>query len=406
VFKGGIQVKASSSYKKKIDVGQLLDNPEAYLVHDIMSVTGASVLIPSKVPIGKIAEGLERPGKLIEALSRMGVRKVEIAVPNEIDNAEMMMRLKELDPSVTIVDNEVTRRAQNVVDDIFAQASLEEKFNIPVDVVNELGRDISAEVVKASQIALSMVESDLDSYSRDHALNVSMLSGYISLKLSETGKLAPPMVEKAVLAGLLFDIGKTAIPGEILNKAGKLTPEEMVIMRNHVRESVSICKLSGVSDKDILDGIAYHHERYDGSGYHKGLVGTQIPILARILAVADTFDAMTSPRVYKDAVSSKMSFNFIMSANETEFDPDICKIFLAGMGIYPPGAIVELSDGRVARVAAITAGNLLQPKVTLKEKGVQRVLDLYSERLFIKRALDVETKDVSDQFADLFPTTM
>ena len=389
-------MKASSSYKKKIDVRQLLDNPDAYLVHDIMSVTGASVLIPSKVPIGKIAEGLETPRKLIETLDRMGVRKVEITVPNEIDDAEMMARLKELDPSVTIVDNEVTRRAQTVIDDIFAQASLEEKFSIPVDVVSALGRDISDEVMKASQIALSMVESSLDSYSRDHALNVSMLAGYISKKLSETGKIASPMIEKAVLAGLLFDIGKTSVPREILQKAGKLTPEEMVIMRNHVKESVSICKLSGINDKDILDGIAYHHERYDGSGYHKGLVGTQIPILARILAVADTFDAMTSPRVYKDAVSSKMSFNFIMSANETEFDPDICKIFLAGMGIYPPGAIVELSDGRVARVAAVTAGNFLQPKVTLKENGIQRVLDLHSDHLYIKRALDIEPTETID----------
>ena len=395
-------MKTSSSYKQRVDIGQLLDNPDAYLVHDIMSVTGASVLIPSKVPIGKIIEGLETPGKLIETLDRMGVRKVEIAVPNEIDDAEMMVRLKELDPSVTIVDNDVTRHAQTVIDDIFAQASIEEKFSIPVDVVNDLGRDISAEVAKTSQIALSMVESSLDSYSRDHALNVSMLSGYISKKLSETGKIAPPMIEKAVLAGLLFDIGKTAVPDEILHKAGKLTPEEMVIMRDHVRESVSICKLSGINDKDILDGIASHHERYDGSGYHKGLVGTQIPVLARILAVADTFDAMTSPRVYKDAVSSKMSFNFIMSANETEFDPDICKIFLAGMGIYPPGAIVELSDGRVARVAAVTAGNLLQPKVTLKENGIQRVLDLHSEGLFIKRALDVELKDPVS-LVDLFP---
>jgi HD-GYP domain-containing protein (c-di-GMP phosphodiesterase class II) len=389
-------VKASSSYKKRIDIGQLLDDLDACLVHDIMSVTGASVLIPSKVPIGKIAEGLEKPGKLIETLDRMGVRKVEIAVPSEIDDGEMMARLKELDPSVTVIDNEVTRRAQTVIDDIFSQASLEEKFSIPVDVVNALGRDISAEVANASQIALSMVQSSLDSYSRDHALNVSMLSGYISQKLSETGKIAPAMVEKAVLAGLLFDIGKTAIPDEILRKAGKLTPEETVIMRDHVRESVSICKLSGMNDKDILDGIASHHERYDGSGYDKGLVGTRIPILGRILAVADTFDAMTSPRVYKDAVSSKMSFNFIMSANETEFDPDICKIFLAGMGIYPPGAIVELSDGRVARVVAVTAGNLLQPKVALKENGTQVVIDLYTEKLFIKRALDVEIKEPVD----------
>jgi hypothetical protein len=94
-----------------------------------------------------------------------------------------------------------------------------------------------------------------------------------------------------------------------------------------------------------------------------------------------------------------MSFNFIMSANETEFDPDICKIFIAGMGIYPPGTIVELSDGRAATVAAITTGNLLQPKVTLRENGAQRVLDLAAERLYIKRALDIEQKEFAASMA-------
>jgi putative nucleotidyltransferase with HDIG domain len=372
----------------RISVDQLLDNPDAYLVRDVMSNTGTSVLIPSRVPIGKLAEGLEKPQRLIESLDRMGIRKIEIMVPQDIDDTEMMARLKELDPTVVVVDNEVTRRAQGVISDIFEQAGVSDKFNIPVDVVNEISKDISKEVVKTSQIALSMISGDLDAYTKNHALNVSMLSGYIARKLADDKKAPPEIVEKAVQAGLLFDIGKTAVPKEILNKEEKLTPEEMVIMRNHVKESVSICKMSGIDDKELLEGIAAHHERYDGSGYDRGLVGTTIPLLARILAVADTFDAMTSSRIYKDAVSSKMSFNFIMSANETEFDPDICKIFIAGMGVYPPGTIVELSDGRIATVAAITNGNLLQPKVTLKEGGEQRVVDLTSERLYIKRSME------------------
>ncbi|MDR3076310.1 MAG: HD-GYP domain-containing protein [Synergistaceae bacterium] len=381
-------MKASSSYKTRINIEQLLDNPDACLVRDIMSKTGASVLIPSRIPIGRLAEGLDKPQKLIDTLDRMGIRKVEIMIPQDIDDAEMMARLKELDPTVVVVDNEVTAHAKNVIADIFDQASLENKFNIPIDIVNKIGGDISNEVAKVSQIALSMISGTLDSYTKDHALNVSMLSGYIARKLFEERKAPAELVEKAVLAGLLFDIGKTAVPKEILNKEGRLTPDETVIMRNHVKESVSICKLSGIDDKELLEGIASHHERYDGSGYDKGLVGNQIPMLGRILAVADTFDAMTSSRVYKDAVSSKISFNFIMSANETEFDPDICKIFIAGMGVYPPGTIVELSDGRIATVAAMTSGNLLQPKVTLKENGEQRVIDLGTENLYIKRSME------------------
>lgn len=389
-------MKSSSSYKTRISIGQLLDNPDAYLVYDVLSNTGTSVLIPSRVPIGKLTEGLDKPDKLIDTLDRMGIRKVEIMAPQEIDYEEMMARLKELDPSVVIVDNAITNKAHLVIDDLFNQASLEAKFNIPIDVVNEIGHEISEEIMKTSQIALSMIAADIDSYTKDHALNVSMLAGYIAKKLADANKAPQDLIEKSVQAGLLFDIGKTAIPPEILNKQGRLDPEEMVIMRNHAHESVSICRASGIKDKDVLEGIASHHERYDGSGYNRGLVGTQIPLIGRILAVADTFDAMTSPRVYKNAVSSKMSFNFIMSANETEFDPDICKIFISGMGVYPPGTIVELSNGDIATVAAVTNGNLLQPKVTLKRGGEQKVIDLAAERLYIRRSMDTDTRESAD----------
>jgi HD-GYP domain-containing protein (c-di-GMP phosphodiesterase class II) len=398
--KGDNKMKTSASYKTKIDIENLLDNPDACLVHDILSHTGASVLIPSKVPIGRLAEGLDNPRKMIETLDRMGIRKVEIMIPQEIDENEMMTRVKELDPSAVVVDNEVTRKARNVMSDIFDQASINAKFSIPRDIVNEVAGSISDEVMKTSQIALSMVSGGLDSYTKDHAVNVSMLSGYIARKLADSGKMPSALVEKTVQAGLLFDVGKTAVPREILDKKGRLTSEEEAIMRHHVLDSVSICKASGITDKDILEGIATHHERYDGSGYLKGLVGTRIPIIGRILAVADTFDAMTSPRVYKDAVSCKISFNFIMSSDETKFDPDICRVFMMGMGIYPPGAIVELSDGRVGTVAAVTLGNLLQPKVTVKgDDGQQSVIDLSSEKLFIRRSLEEDKKDPVDVLA-------
>ena len=389
-------MKKSSSYKMRVPVRELLDHPDAILSRDILSQTGSSVLIPSKVPISKFIEGLDNPGRIVDALERMNIRTIDIELPSEIEEEEIKERLLELDPSVVLIDNEVTQRAQRTMNDIFERATIDEKYSIPKSEVEELGSSLSSEIAGVTQIALSLISSDdEDSYIRGHALNVSLLAGYIAKKLIEEGKGQPGLVDKAVLAGLLFDIGKATLPKEILHKKGPLDEKEIARARMHVSESLKMCREAGITDKDVLDGIATHHERYDGSGYPKGLVGPQIPIIGRILAVADTFDAMTSDRFYKNAVSSKISFNFIMSANETKFDPDICKIFIAGMGVYPPGSNVELSDGRVAIVAAMSAGNLLQPKVAIKgqDGSPPHIIDLGTAGLFIKRSLDMPPRD-------------
>jgi HD-GYP domain-containing protein (c-di-GMP phosphodiesterase class II) len=377
----------------RIPVGELLEHPNACLIRDVLSQTGASILIPSRVPISKLTEGLDNPNRIIDSLTRMGVKRVDIEIQQDINDEEVISRLKELDPTVTVIDSEVAARAQSTVDSIYSSVELDEKYTLPKKDVEDLGKTLAKEIAGVSQIAISLISSSEDEYTQSHAVNVSLLAGYIAKKLVEEKKLPAALVDRTVLAGLLFDVGKTRVPREILGKKGDLTHKELAVMRGHVDESISICKEAGVTDKEIIEGIATHHERYDGSGYPKGLVGTQIPVIGRILAVADTFDAMTSPRVYKNAVSSKLSFNFIMSANETEFDPDICKIFIAGMGVYPPGSTVELSNGKVATVVAMTSGNLLQPKVTYKENGETKIIDLAAERLFVKKSLDEDPRE-------------
>ena len=389
-------MKRMPSYKKRIPVTELLEHPDACLIRDVLSQTGSTVLIPSGIPIGKFVEGLDDPKRVIEALQRIGIGTVDIALPDEFDASGTIAQVMELDPSITLIDNEVAEHAQHVVDDIFKNASVNEKYAIPKEDVDNLGHTLSKALDGVSQIALSLLSGTEDSYTQTHALNVSLLSGHIAKKLAEGGMIKPDIIEKAIVAGLLFDIGKTAIPREILEKRDPLTAKELHVMRTHVNESVKMCREAGIVDRDILDGIATHHERFDGSGYFKGLVGSQIPIIGRILAVADTFDAMTSQRAYKDAVSSKLSFNFIMSANETHFDPDICRVFISGMGVYPPGSIVELSNGRIGTVVAMTPGNLLQPKIAVKENGESTIVDLAAERLFIKRSLDADPRDELD----------
>lgn len=395
-------MKKSSSYKMGIPVSELLNYPNACLMRDVLSQTGSTVLIPSKIPISKLTEGLENPKRILDSLERLNIKMISVEIPQEMDDEEIVSRLTELDPSVKIIDSRVTEQAEKVMGNIYANLSISDKYSIPKNEVEDLGKTLSQEIADVSQIALSLVTSDHDSYTQSHALNVSLLAGYIAKKLVEAGKAPSELVDKTILAGLLFDIGKTAIPKEILHKTEKLSEEELSIVRSHIQESIARCKQSGINDKEVIEGIASHHERYDGSGYPRGLVGTQIPLIGRILAVADTFDAMTSAQVYKNAVSSKLSFNFIMSANETSFDPDICKIFVSGMGVYPPGSTVELSNGQICTVVAMTAGNLLQPKVAIKtETNESKIIDLSAEKLFIKRSLDMEPPEEVNLLATL-----
>src|SRR5699024_5736066 len=123
-------------------------------------------------------------------------------------------------------------------------------------------------------------------------------------------------------AGLLHDIGKIGIPEAILSKNGRLTPEEYEIMKQHVEGSIAMIKYLPSLDYVIPSAIG-HHERWDGKGYPRGLVGEQNPIAARCLCIADSFDAMTSKRSYRDAMSVEDALEEIRRNLGTQFDPEL-----------------------------------------------------------------------------------
>lgn len=380
-------MKRGPSYRTIIPAKDILKYPNACLISEVRS--GSAVLLPAHVPISKLIESLGDPNRIMNSLKRLDIEKIEIKVFQEFASEDLFVQLESIDPAIKIINPEVNKKAESVMKDVFSNLTLNEKYSIPKTEMEELGATLSKEIADASQIALSLVLSDQETYSQTHALNVSLLCGFIAKRMAGEGKIAPDIVDKAILAGLLFDIGKSVLPKEIINKKEPLSDEEMKIVQKHPLESVRLCKESGITDPAILEGIKSHHERFDGTGYTEGLSGEKIPFIARLLAVADTFDAMTSVRVHRDLVSSKVSFNVIVSGNETLFDPDICKVFLSGMGIYPPGTMVELSNGLLGTVVAVTEGNLLQPKVAVNEEnGASNILDLVKAKLFIRRSLD------------------
>lgn len=128
-------------------------------------------------------------------------------------------------------------------------------------------------------------------------------------------------------AALLHDIGKIGIPDRILNKPERLTDEEYAIMKSHVEKGAEILK-SFTLVNHVEEGALYHHERYDGKGYMHGLKGEEIPLNARIIGIADTFDAMTANRVYRKKLNKDYVLGEIRRGSGTQFDPELVDIML------------------------------------------------------------------------------
>jgi len=201
-----------------------------------------------------------------------------------------------------------------------------ERYAKEIEMVN---RELSQkeEELKRAYIqtikALSELIEVKDPYTRGHSSRVAQWSTKIAKEMGISG----PQLERIFLAGLLHDIGKIGIKGAILNKPSRLTPEEYEEIKKHPVIGAEILK-EIKHLQDIVPVILHHHERWDGKGYPKGLKGKEIPLWSRIMAVADTFDAMTSSRPYRRALSMEEAIEEIRKNAGTQFDPEVVRMFL------------------------------------------------------------------------------
>ncbi|WP_244873477.1 HD-GYP domain-containing protein [Brevibacillus reuszeri] len=167
-----------------------------------------------------------------------------------------------------------------------------------------------------------------DKYTALHSENVAKYAQHIALEMGLPRKVC----EQIHLGGLLHDIGKIGIPESVLLKPTKLSDEEYDLIKQHPVIGYEMVKhITFFKKNGVLDAILYHHERFDGKGYPHGLRGKEIPLIARILAIADSFDAMTSNRVYRDKSNLTYAINQIRSNKGTQYDPEIVDIFLKSM---------------------------------------------------------------------------
>jgi putative nucleotidyltransferase with HDIG domain len=200
---------------------------------------------------------------------------------------------------------------------------------------------------------------DKDAYLLEHSVNVSILMTVFAKHL----QLAPEVIEQLATGALLHDIGKIKVPDQILHKPGKLSDDEFVVMREHVVFSREILKQTAGISAISLDVAAAHHERLDGRGYPLGLTAPDISLYARMIAIVDTYDAITAKRVYKEGQTCLNALKILRKDSGTMFDAELVGRFIGAVGIYPPGTLVRLKSQKVGLVTETNWDDATKPKL-------------------------------------------
>jgi HD-GYP domain-containing protein (c-di-GMP phosphodiesterase class II) len=245
-----------------------------------------------------------------------------------------------------------------------------------LEELQDVAQLIALEVHGAPDVALHLADMmGADKYLLQHVVDVTALGTVLAARLfrqfgwiDHTGERrrdrVDPRLAKIALGLLLHDIGKLTVPDEILQKKGPLTDEEWVLMKRH--PAIGADMLGDQVSYLIRAVVKQHHERWDGSGYPDGLAGDEIHQFARIAAVADVYDAVTSERVYRPPMKPHEGVALIAQGEGTDFDPEVVSIFSRVVMPFPPGSEVELADGRMGLVVDVDPRAPYEPTVRVQ----------------------------------------
>lgn len=237
------------------------------------------------------------------------------------------------------------------------------------NVANELMKTITDNDAVAVDISMLKVS---DEYTFKHSVDVATMAMIIGKKhgLSERD------VHDLGVAGLLHDVGKSKIPNEVLNKPGRLDDNEFALMKQHTLLGFEILKSRNTFSEGIMRGVLQHHEKMNGKGYPLGNTADKIHPYAKIISVADIYDALVTERPYKSGFAKGDAIEMIMAMTD-ELDFNSMKSFLSSVILYSVDSVVQLSNGEQARVVENNSENCLRPKVVGLKTG--KVYDLAND---------------------------
>ncbi len=244
---------------------------------------------------------------------------------------------------------------------------------IDQNIAREVAHEITNSVLRNGHALISLVRlKTTDDYSYMHSVAVCALMVALARQLA----LDDETTRRAGFAGLMHDIGKMHIPLDILNKPGRLTDQEFNTVQNHPVSGHELLQRAGVVDDIALDVCLHHHEKLDGTGYPNRLKGEQISMYARMGAVCDIYDAITSNRPYKRGWDPAESLKRMAEWTGSHLDTRIFQAFVRSLGIYPIGSLVMLNSGKLAVVVDQSGTSLLKPvvKTVYSTKSQERLV--------------------------------
>ncbi|MDP2246318.1 HD-GYP domain-containing protein [Pseudomonas sp.] len=309
---------------------------------------------------------------------RVSVTPAEV----EVEVQELLMAAALPTGPVCSLEDELNRaaklcnRSKQAVMDMFGDARMGKALDF--EQAEDLVAEISESVMRHPNALISLARlKRADEYTYMHSVAVCALMIALARQLG----MNPVQVREVGLAGMLHDVGKMAVPAEILNKPGKLTDSEFVTVREHPQAGGKILLAGKQVSAVVLDVCLHHHEKVDGSGYPHRLSGEQISLPAKMGAICDVYDAVTSNRPYKAGWEPAESIRK-MAEWTGHFDQAVFKAFVKTVGIYPTGSLVRLQSGRIGVVLDQHATSLLMPKVKVffsaksKTPIAQEIIDL------------------------------
>jgi len=288
----------------------------------------------------------------------------------------------ELEEEIAVAES-LMKKTRECLDEVFENIRNDNQLDIPK--IKKVVSSLVDSIVRNPNAQMCLAQlKDKDEYTAQHSINVCILTITFGRHLG----MAENSLNLLGLGALLHDIGKIKTPLEILNKEGRLTPEEFEVMKSHPEHGQEILEKTGGVPDSTIDIALSHHERLSGQGYPHGKMVNEISPWSKVVAIVDVYDAITSDRCYHDGMSPTRALTKMYEWRIRDFDPELLEQFIQCIGIYPIGTIVELSSGEVGIVISVNADLRLRPKILL-------VLDKEKNPYFPSRIADLSAYNFS-----------